>query len=330
MKRNLFLRVCFLILVGCTAFDSDSVKSQQASQSSCAPGVTFFSLLESVEVGYVDGRLNIDRLYAVCLPTPDKKSTSTYEYDPDVGGKLTTVIKSADGKILNTYVWYGESIGGLWELSRYKVLGGYQTIKPLAKGNYLLEFAAEDKPFYRFPFSVVEGKNEDPYQPAGTRYFIDGAWNDYGNIFYQRNDPESALRFTTWVRNMRGVDNKTPVPYELKLISLKNDRLVAQDSGTLLLQPRWGKADLLLRPADNAKGSYLKAAELLREDGRYVFRLSMDGKSYGDYVFDVKGGRIQFQGKQVSGKSEPMDQIVDYMSGGRYSSWWVKRGPTTR
>lgn len=306
------------------------VSTSHAVQTSCTPGITYWSLLESVEVGYADGRLNLGRLYAVCLPPPAKQSTSAYAYDPDVGGKLTTLIKSADGKILNTYVWYGESIGGLWELSRYKVLGGYQWIKPLTAGNYLLEFAAEDKPFYRFPFSVVEGKNEDPYQPAGARYYIQGAWNEYGNIFYQRNDPESPLRFTTWVQNMRGVNNKTGVPYDLKLINLKNGLVVGQDSGTLLLQPRWLKADLLLRPAEATKGSYLKAAELLREDGRYVFRLTMDGKSYGDYAFDVKGGRIQFQGKQVPGKAEPMEQIVDYLSGGRYSSWWIKRGPATK
>ena len=301
--------------------------SAQTSPQPCVPGVTFFSLLESVDIGYVDGRLNIGRLYAVCLPAPAKKSTSTYEYDPDVGGKLTTVIKSADGRVLNTYVWYGEIITSLWELSNYKVLGGYQSVKPLAAGNYLLEFAADDKPFYRFPFSVVQGKNEDPYQPAGPRYYIQGAWNDYGNIFYQRNDPESPLRFTTWVQHMRGVDDKASVPYDLKLINLKNDGLMAQDSGTLLLQPRWLKADLLLRPADASKGSYLKAGEVLREDGRYAFRLTLDGKRYGDYVFDVKGGRIQFQGKQVPGKTEPMDQIVDYLSGGRYNSWWIKRTP---
>ena len=105
---------------------------------------------------------------------------------------------------------------------------------------------------------------------------------------------------------------------------------MARDSGTLRLQPRWLKADLLLHPADASKGSYLKAGELLREDGKYAFRLTLDGKRYGDYVFDVKGGRIQFQGKQVSGKTEPMDQLVDYLSGGRYNSWWIRRAPATR
>jgi hypothetical protein len=106
--------------------------------------------------------------------------------------------------------------------------------------------------------------------------------------------------------------------------------LLGEDFGTFRLEPRWLKADLLLRPAGGDKGSYLKAADLLREDGRYAFRLTMDGKRYGEYAFDVKGGRIQFQGKQVREKTEPMTHIVDYLSGGRYSSWWIKRDPATK
>jgi hypothetical protein len=292
--------------------------------------VSFLSLLSSVKVGYTDGRLNIDKLYAVCLPMPSRTSTSAYEYDPDVGGKLTTLIKSADGKVLNTYVWYGENITGLWELSSYKVIGGYQSIKPLAAGNYLLEFAADDKPFYRFPFSVVQGQNQDPYQPAGPRYFVEGPWNEYGNIFYQRNDPESVLRFTTWVQDKSGKERTALTPYELKLVSLKDEKVVAVDSGSLRLEPRWQKADLLLHPAGGDKNSYLKAGELLRADGRYAFNLSIDGKPYGSYPFEVKAGRIQFQGKQIREKTDPTIMIVDYISGGRHSSWWIKREPATK
>ena len=190
--------------------------------------------------------MNINKLYAVCLPTPAQQSTSNYPYDPDGGGKLTTLVKTADGKVLNTYVWYAESIGGLWELSRYKVIGGYQTVKPLSAGSYVLEFAADDKPFTRFPFTVVEGKNEDPYQPAGTRYFIEGAWNEYGNIFYQRNDPQSSLTFTTWVQDKRGNESKTSTPYEAKLINLKDGKAIGEDAGTLRLDTSVGRVEAIL------------------------------------------------------------------------------------
>lgn len=300
-----------------------------AQQAPCTPGISFWKLLESVSVGFGDGRLRVDKLYAVCLPPPAKRSGSNYPYDPDGGGKLSMEVKNADGKVLNTYVWLAENISGLWELSNYKVVGGYEAIKPLSAGNYSLEFAADEKPFYRFPFSVVEGKNEDPYQAAGTRYFIDGPWSEYGNLFYQRNDPASSLRFTTWLQDRRGTGGKNATPYEVKLISPKDGKVLGEDSGTLSLQPRWLQVDLNLHPTGGDKDSYLKAGDLLGEDGRYSVRLTIDGKPYGEYPFVVKGGRLQFQGKQIRESTNPLDYIVDYLYGGRYSSWWIKREPVT-
>jgi hypothetical protein len=105
---------------------------------------------------------------------------------------------------------------------------------------------------------------------------------------------------------------------------LKTGNLIGEDTGSFLLKPDWQKADLLLRPA-GARNSFMKAGGLRRADGRYVFRLTVDGKPYGNYPFEVKEGRIQFQGKQIREKTDPMIVIVDYLSGGRYSSWWIKR-----
>lgn len=295
----------------------------QTHEVTCTPGISFWKLLDAVSIGYSDGRLNISKLYAVCLPTPAKQSSSNYPYDPDGGGKLTTVIKSADGKPLGTYVWYAESIGGLWELSNYKVVGGPQSVKPLGAGNYSLEFAADDRPFYRFPFSVVEGKSDDPYQPSGPRYFIEGPWNQYGNIFYQRNDPQSTLRFTTWLQQKVGHEGKTSAPYEVKLINVKSGMVIGQDMATLSLQPRWLQADFYFKDAVADKNLNLNAAALLREDGNYSVHLTISGKLYGEYPFVVKSGRIQFQGKQIRENTDARDYIVDYLSGGRYSSWWI-------
>ena len=295
------------------------------TSKSCTPGVSFWKVLDEVRIGYMDGKLSLGRMYAVCLPAPAKQSTSNYPYDPDGGGKLATLVKSADGKVHNTYVWYAQSIGGLWELSRYKVVGGYEAVKPLAAGNYLLEFTVEDKPFYRFPFSVAVIKSDDPYAAAGNRYFIEGAWNEYGNIYYQRNDPQSILTFTTWLQDKAGNQNKSTVPYDVKLINARDGRVLAVHDGSLRLEPRWLKADLHFRPAGGDKNAYFKAGDLLREDGRYSVQLTINNKLYGTYPFVVKGGRIELQGKQVREKTDPMVYIVDYLSGGRYTSWWIKR-----
>jgi hypothetical protein len=312
------------LILAFTPFQTPDTHSPTA-QKPCTPGVSFWKLLDEVGVGYKDGRLALGRLYAVCLPPPAKQSASNYPYDPDGGGKLSTSVKTADGQTLNTYVWYAESIGGLWELSRYKVLGGYEAVKPLAPGNYVLEFAIEDKPFYRFPFSVAMMKSDDPYAPEGNRYFIEGAWNEYGNIFYQRNDPQSSLKFTTWVQDKAGHLNKDSVPYEAKLINARDGRTLGIDSGTLRLEPRWLKAELNFKPSGGDPNAYLKAGDLLREDGRYSLRLTINNKLYGTYPFVVKGGRIELQGKQIQEKTDPMVYIVDYLSGGRYTSWWIKR-----
>jgi hypothetical protein len=295
------------------------------TQKPCTPGVSFWKLLDEVRVGYMDGRLALGRIYAVCLPAPSKQSSSNYPYDPDGGGKLAMLVKSADGKVLNTYVWYASSIGGLWEMSNYKVLGGYESVKPLAAGGYLLEFTIEDKPFYRFPFSVAVIKSDDPFAAAGNRYFIEGVWNEYGNIYYQRNDPQSILTFTTWLQDKVGHQNKTSVPYDLKLVSTRDGRVLAVHDGSLRLEPRWLKADFHFRPSGGDKNAYFKAGDLLREDGRYSVQLTINNKLYGTYPFVVKGGRIELQGKQIREKTDPLDFITDYLSGGRYTSWWIKR-----
>lgn len=313
------------LLVALAAF-APAAARQPPPAPCAAPGVSFARLLNSVRVGYTDGRLSLDTLYAVCLPQPARQSASAYAYDPDGGGKLSTQLRRADGTLLNTYVWYAQSIGGLWELARYKVVGGHEAVKPLRAGSYLLEFAVEDKPFYRLPFAVVEIKSDDPYQPAGTRYLIEGPWNDYANVYYQRNDPASSLSFTTWVQDKAGNDKgRRGVPYDLRLVRERDGKVLAADTATLRVEPRWLKFESLLKPAGGDPNSYFKAGELLREDGDYSFHFTLDGKPYGKYPLAVRGGRIQLQGDQVREKAAPLSYISESISGGRYTSWWIKR-----
>jgi hypothetical protein len=319
-QKTLFVAACVLVMFG-----AQVAPAQKPGEANCAPGVTFSSLLGSVGIGYADGRLSLSRLYAVCLPTPAKPSASNYPYDPDGGGKLSTVLKRADGQTLATYVWYAESIGGLWEMSRYKIVGGAQSVKPLSQGAYVLEFALEDKVFYRFPFSVVEVRGDDPYSTPGQRYFLEGVWNDYGNLYYQRNDPASSLSFTTWVQEKAGHETKRSVPYEMKLVRDSDGKVLATDKATLRLEPRWLKAGFSFRAEGGDPNSYYKAGELLKDDGAYSFRLTLDGKPSGTYPFTVKGGRVQMQGRQLRDGGNGLDQITDYIAGGRYTSWWIKR-----
>lgn len=327
-RKIVCLALCVLALG--VAARVGAARQQQKPQGACVPGVSFWSLMGAVGVGYADGRPRVGKLYAVCLPAPARASQTNYAYNPDDGGKLSTVLKRSDGTALGTFVWYGENVAGLWELSRYKVVGGEQSVKPLTPGPYVLEFQIEDKPFYRFPFSVSTVPSDDPYQPPGTRYFVEGPWNEYGNIFYQRNDPASSLRFTTWVQDKAGRESKRSVPYEAQIVRARDGKVLAADAGTFRLEPRWLQADLNFRAAGGDPNSYYKAGELLGEDGQYRVRLQIDGKPYGTYPFDVRGGKIQLQDRQVRERTDPQLFILDYLYGGRYTSWWIKRDPSAR
>jgi len=311
------------VAAGAVASESGS-ESKIASAANCTPGVSFWSLLGSVGISYAGGQLQLDKLYAVCLPQPATPSESNYAYSPDQGSKLTTLLKGADGQVLTTYVWSAESISGLWELSSYKVLGGEQNIKPLAAGNYTLEFQIEGVPFQRFAFSVSTLPSDDPYQAAGTRWFIDGPWSEYGNVFYQRNDPQSSVRFTVWVEDKAGHAQQKSVPYSAELVRLRDGAVIGRDESTLRADQHWRQLDVSFHLAGEESASPLKAAALLSEDGAYRVRFSLDGKPQGTYSFNVSGGKLQLQGRQLE-STAPVDRIVDYLYGGRYRSWWVPR-----
>jgi hypothetical protein len=36
------------------------------------------------------------------------------------------------------------------------------------------------------------------------------------------------------------------------------------------------------------------------------------------------------QGRQVREQTDPLDYIVDYQYGGRYTSWWIRRAGATK
>jgi len=291
--------------------------------ASCAPGVSFWSLLGAVDVGDTDARVHIDKLYAVCLPPPKAPSTSNYAYSPDEGGKLATQVKDANGQVLATYVWYAESIGGMWELSNYKVLGGYESTKPLAPGNYTLEFQADGAAFYRFPFAVAVADSNDPYAPPGKRYFVEGPWHEYGNLFYQRNDPESSLQFTTWVQDRTTHPPHSTTPFALTLVRVSDGKTLGTEKGELHADRQWRKLEIDVHRPGSAN-EFLKAKGVLQQDGDYRFDLRIGDKPYGSYAFTVAGGAIALQGRQLE-STEPTLRIVDYLYGGRYRSWWLPR-----
>jgi hypothetical protein len=314
---------CTCALLAASLFGGAALGAEQKiAGADCAPGISFWSLLGAVNVSYAGGYLQLEKMYAVCLPQPAAPNESNYAYSPDGGGKLSTLVKDASGQTLATYVWSAENISGLWEMSNYKVLGG--VTKPLTAGSYTLEFQIEGAPFYRFPFTVEALPSDDPYQPPGTRYFIDGPWSAYGNLFYQRNDPQSSLQFAVWVEEKAGHEQEKSLPYSAELVRVRDGKVIGRDQSELRADQHWRKLDVSFKPEGGNQNESMKAAALLAEDGAYRVRFSVGGVLRGTYPFTVSGGKIQLQGRQME-RTPAMDRITDYLYGGRYRSWWLPR-----
>ncbi len=120
------------------------------------------------------------------------------------------------------------------------------------------------------------------------------------------------------------------MPYEAKIVRMQDNRVLATDAGTLRLTPQWQQADLLFKSMGGDQNSFFKAEEVLSTDGLYRVSVSIDGKPHGTYSFTVQGGKIQMQGRQIREGTDPQLFLIDYLYGGRYTSWWIKREEASR
>jgi hypothetical protein len=273
---------------------SFSVNAQTGGAAKpCEPRVETSSLLSAVDVNVT---LAMSKLYARCLPMPAKKSKTNYEYHPYDGGKFSTTLKSASGQTINTYVWYGENILSLWEMSRYEVVGGPEAVKKLSAGNYVLEFAVEDKVFQQFPFSFTTKQSSDQFRPE-TLYLVDGMWRDYAQLYAPNVD--RFFQLMVWLRDEDSVaePKRRRVPFRLRLIRESDKKTVAEsDEGSaLMLDHKWHDVKLSFRrpgAAQTKDYSELKLSEVIATDGKYRIELALEGRPVANYPFTVKSGRI--------------------------------------
>jgi hypothetical protein len=261
--------------------------------SACEPRIETSSLLSSVDV---NSTLRLSSFYGRCLPMPAKKSQSNFEYHPYDGGKFSTVLKSSSGQAINTYVWYGENIQSIWEMSRYEVVGGPEAVKKLSPGSYVLEFAIEDKVFQKFPFSFTTKQSDDPFRPE-TLYLMDGLWREYAQIYAPNVD--RFFQLMVWVRDEDATagPKRRRVPYRMRLIRESGKKTIGESDAdsALMLDHKWADVKLSFRRPGAAQAkdySEFKLSEVVATDGKYRVELALEGRPVANYPFTVKDGKI--------------------------------------
>jgi hypothetical protein len=271
------------------------------------PGILFSSLLDGF-ILHENGKAGFMDIKATFLP-PAKGTKVAENYNEVDGGKLESVIKKADGSVHDRRFWRGVPLQNpFWNVF---YTGSFIQMSP---GDYTLEFLVEGKPFYRFPFSVVNEKGgDDPFAPgAKDKLTLKGAWETYGYLYLEQNNPELMLYFKTWIR----------APYQKSVESraeiFRDGKLIAEHESSPTIQVKWQTESISFRKPGN--GSQVIGADIFGKDGDYKVVLKYDGSVYGEYPFSIKGGKFVYLPEQTRGEADFMTMIE-----GGNNSWYVKR-----
>jgi len=285
-KTLLSLVGAILSLFAATGFSQNAPKP-----ANCQPNVTSASILDGVRV---DGVLSIGTLDVECLPIP-RKGASGYNYSPYEDAKFLTNLKTSSGTLVNSFVWYGKKYLRWVRFTNYEVVGGKESLKELASGDYLLEFAVDGRVFQTFRFSLVTKRSNDIYRP-GTIYLLEGAWRDEAVLTAPTAENVMCFNFRFRIPFELAETKPVSVPFELTMIRDRDQKPVAEKRGAkLTLENTWRSYRTCFdRPAGEktADNAVLKLREIAAVDGNYTIHLSVDGKPYASYRLVVKNGGI--------------------------------------
>jgi len=313
MKQDVKMTVLWIAILGAWG------ASVGAAVSDGTPRILHASLLNGLQLESQTGALWLDAIQAA-LPAPAGGGS----YSPDGGGKLWAVLSAKSGSQVARYDFYAQpGQGEMWVLGSHKLtpLDGGGTPpdgRPrLAAGDYVLDFLLESGRFYTFPFtvSVLQGGGRD-------YYFIDGDWDHWAYLFYAGADPEEGLAWKVWLRNKAAQDTKS-VRTRVEITRDADGALVctSREGVTQDLTPRWNRYvfDLIHPMQGTGGGAYFRAAELLGKDGSYTLTMSLDGKPYGSWKFQVLGGKLSCTGRTDRAQADPLT-FIDSGTG----AWWYE------
>ena len=312
---------------GSSAAPSVAVSAPRAKPaphpSGYPPGLMFSTVLNGVQIDYKTGKLYLDKIQAVFLPTPPTQSNSIYPYDPfNGGGLIWAVLKDGAGNEAAKFEFTGENIKEpYWLLSvaRCAECDPGNRTSPLVPGDYVLDFYVEGDHFYHFPFTVDMLKPESAFD-GGNFYFINGDWEKWGYLYYFEARPDQNLTWKVWLRNKAA--DKRGLSGEVDVTLYRGGTPIAKSRpATYTLKPGWIRFQYeLTEPMKGTSGGrYFKASDLLAKDGNYTLKMVVNGKPYGTWPFAVQGGKLAYTGRTVRGKADPLT----FIEGGK-DAWWYE------
>lgn len=281
------------------------------------PTFMYESLLKGLTV-HANGNFLLNKfLTGVFLPTTEQGGQPAYFSDNPKHHLMLCAVKSASGGTVHSFHFssYPDSKATAFQTADPKV----SACKLPGPGAYVLEFSLDGKVFYKFPFEVKKQGSSDPYNPADT-LFPDGPWRDYGYISGQGDDQN--MRWNMWLPPMFLVGGQRNLKAKVEV--LKGGKMVATNVTTTnpegeptAYHPNfWTPKEFVVTKPDRTA---FRLTDLTAGDGKGEVLVTIDGKKT-SYPFSVKGGKIEFSGRQIR---ETADALRLIEGGG--SQWWIRR-----
>jgi hypothetical protein len=297
-----------------SAHTPTNASAQAGQDSKYPPGILYSSLLTGF-ILHPNGNMTMDKVSATFLLQPPPSTKTDRPYNPYDGGKLETVIKSTDGRVVETMKWFARPMNNPFWLLESHLPSPFVKMTP---GTYVAEFMLEGKLFYRFPFSVVkESGGDDPFAAgASDKLVLKGAWEDFGYLHLPQANPSAPLQYKSWFR----APVKKGVDISVEIVRESDGKKVAESDPNTSerLATNWERLTFEMRKP--GLGPAFTGLDLLGADGKYKLVVKIDGKPYGMYPFAVQGGKIQYHPRQRRGEAD----ALTFIEGGN-DAWFVER-----
>jgi hypothetical protein len=183
-------------------------------------------------------------------------------------------------------------------------------------GNYTLDMYVGNDKFFTFPFKVFT---------ADSFIYLDGAWNDWAYLFYPDGDTGRELTWKMFLRNVSATEEQKIVRVSVEIVRDKDKKLIcsAMPTGmTKTLFREWNRFEFkLINPPGHPSGEeFTRATHLLEMDGSYTLTAKIDGQLYGVWKFNVKGGKLEYAGRALQSKADPLTLIL-----GAPGTYWYEK-----
>lgn len=277
------------------------------------PSILYSDILKSMQdpVAWKKGKIRMFKRVRMTFLPDFKDPKHVAAYNSSSGARLAHKLTDAKGKVIDTVLWQARKLKHpFWNAS--PVSHSPTALKP---GRYTYTWYVEGQPFWSVDFKVVKQAPKDAYGEA--RYYFEGPWNKAAYIYIPRGNTRVPPTLSIFIRNKKSVPGKevrSSITAEIR----RNGKLVAHKPGksTVMMHPWWERYDISLRSPKNPRRP-MKAASIVKKNGRYKVTVKIDGKRYGVWTYRVRGGKIPFSNRKGT-------KPLDFLEGGR-DRFYLKR-----